>query len=205
MVNMSDQPTTEKPTLSLGLKGLLIIQIAVGYEWLMSGLTKIIRGGFPAGLAAELHDNAAAAAPWYRWFLVHVVIANGSAFGYLIEIVEVLAGAALITTALLWLLRWQRLASWARTVTLGTIVAAALAAIFMAVNFHLANGSTHPWILPREGFDESVDLDSLLPLIQGVFIWVSVATWLALRRARQVATPEIVAPAEPRDATRIAA
>jgi hypothetical protein len=202
---MASDASYKKTTVSLGLKGLLIIQIAVGYEWLMSGLTKVVRGGFPSGLAADLHDNAAAAAPWYRWLLVHVVIANGSTFGYLIEIVEVLAGAALIAAALLWLLRWERLASWARTVTLGTIVAAALAAIVMAVNFHLANGSTHPWILPREGFDESVDLDSLLPLIQGVFIWVSVATWLSLRRARQVAVPEALAPVERSEATHIAA
>ena len=64
--------------------------------------------------------------------------------------------------------------------------AAAFAGIVMAVNFHLSKGSTHPWILPRDGFDESVDLDSLLPLIQGVFIWVSVATWLRLRRVARV-------------------
>jgi hypothetical protein len=63
---------------------------------------------------------------------------------------------------------------------------AALAGIAMAVNFHLANGSTHPWILPRDWFDESVDLDSLLPLIQAAFIWVSVATWLSLRRAARI-------------------
>jgi len=160
--------------------------MAVGYEWFMSGLTKIVRSGFPSGLAADLHDNAAAAAPWYRWFLVHVVIPNGQAFGYLIEIAEVLTGAALIAAALVWLLRWRQLPSWGRSATLWPIVVAAIAGIAMAVNFHLANGSTHPWILPRDGFDESVDLDSLLPIIQAVFVWVSMATWLSLRQAVRV-------------------
>jgi hypothetical protein len=182
---MNDRQVAEDGALSLGLglKGLLIVQMAVGYEWFMSGLTKIVRSGFPSGLAADLHDNAAAASPWYRWFLVHIVIPNGQAFGYLIEIAEVLTGAALIAAVLVWLLRWRQLPSWGRSATLWTIVAAALAGIAMAVNFHLANGSTHPWILPRDGFDESVDLDSLLPAIQAVFVWVSVATWLSLRRA----------------------
>lgn len=104
----------------------------------------------------------------------------------MIEIAEVLAGAALIAAALVWLLRRRQLPSWGRSGTLWTIVVAALAGIAMAVNFHLANGSTHPWILPRGGFDESVDLDSLLPAIQAVFVWVSVATWLSLRRAVRV-------------------
>jgi len=38
------------------LFGLLAIQLLVGYEWLMSGLTKIARGGFPSGLAGEMRD-----------------------------------------------------------------------------------------------------------------------------------------------------
>lgn len=114
-----------------------------------------------------------------------VVIPNGQAFGYLIEIAELLTGVALIAAAVLWLLRWQRLPSWGRSAALWSIVVAAVAGIVMAVNFHLSKGSTHPWIIPREGFDESVDLDSLLPFIQAVFIWASVASWLSLRRAGQ--------------------
>lgn len=50
----------------LPLIALPVVQIAVGYEWSMSGLTKIVRWGFPSRLAADLHDNAAAASPWYR-------------------------------------------------------------------------------------------------------------------------------------------
>lgn len=55
-------------------------------------------------------------------------------------------------------------------------------AIFMNVNFHLANGSPHPWLIPRDGFDEGVDMDSLLPLIQVVFLSVSAKLLVTLRR-----------------------
>ena len=71
---------------------------------------------------------------------------------------------------------------------LGATAASALGGIFMNVNFHLANGSAHPWLIPGEGFDEGIDLDSLMPAIQLVLAAVSAGTWLALRRERQALT-----------------
>ena len=48
---MSDQAqsSTETAASRLPLIGLLLVQAFVGYEWFMSGLTKIYRGGFPGG------------------------------------------------------------------------------------------------------------------------------------------------------------
>jgi len=34
-------------TTRIPLVGLLVVQLVIGYEWTMSGLTKIVRGGFP--------------------------------------------------------------------------------------------------------------------------------------------------------------
>src|SRR5262249_19506742 len=56
------------------LIGLLVVQLLVGYEWLMSGLTKIVRGGFPSGLADELRDKSQGAAGWYKSLLDGSVI-----------------------------------------------------------------------------------------------------------------------------------
>jgi uncharacterized membrane protein YphA (DoxX/SURF4 family) len=42
----------------LGLVGLLVVQLLVGYEWLVSGLTKAVRGGLPSGLADELSEKS---------------------------------------------------------------------------------------------------------------------------------------------------
>ncbi len=166
------------------LIGLLLVQLFVGYEWFMSGLTKIVRGGFPGGLASELSDKSTGAAHWYKSFLDGSIIPNATVFGYLIEIGELLVGAALIVAALVWLLRWQQLPQGGRLAVLATIVLASLGSIFMAVNFHLANGAPHPWLIPKSGFDESVDLDSLLPMLQLVLIGVSVAYWRSLRSSK---------------------
>ena len=177
----------------LGLIGLLLIQIFVGYEWLMSGLVKIVRGGFPAGLADELTEKSEGIGGWYRTFLDDAVIPNAQAFGYLIELGELLIGVALIGAALAWLFAWKRLPVSGRAAVLLVTILASLGGIFMNVNFHLANGSAHPWLIPAEGFDEGVDLDSLLPAIQlvlaGVSAWLLVAVRRAERSAQAIGKP----------------
>jgi len=169
----------------LGLAGLLVVGAFVGYEWLMSGLTKIIRGGFASGLADELSEKSDGAAGWYRSFLDGTVIPNGKVFGILIEVGEVAIGAALIATAILLLWRGRRLSYRVQMTALVAIALASLGGILMNVNFHLANGSPHPWLIPGDGFDEGVDLDSLLPLIQLVFLVVATALLISLRRERR--------------------
>ncbi len=194
---MITKTTDDKPTMTpmdahkplprldlgrAGLVGLLAVQILIGYEWLVSGLTKIIDGGFPQGLGAELRDSSQAAPAFYRSFLDNVIIPHGQLFGYLVEIGEIAGGVALIAAAVIWMLRWHRLSvSWQTGVLLVTAVAS-LFGIFMNVNFHLANGGTHPWLIPPSGFDEGVDLDSLMPAIQLVLAGVAVYGLRSLRR-----------------------
>lgn len=171
------------------LLGFLAIQIIIGYEWLMSGLTKIVRGGFPSGLADELTEKSQGAASWYARFLESVVIPNATAFGVLIIVGEVAVGVALIVAATLWAFRWDVLGSSGRTAVLAMAFAAALGGIFMNVNFHLANGSAHPWLIPGEGFDEGVDLDSVMPAIQFVLAAVAAGVWVSVRSRREAETP----------------
>lgn len=189
------QPAQRDDHVLLGrlpLVGLLVIQIFVGYEWFNSGLTKIVRGGFPSGLGGDLADRVKGASGWYRSFVDGSIIPHAVVFGYLIEIGELLVGIALIAAAALWLFRWRQLPDVGRYAVLAVTILAALAATVMAVNFHLANGGTHPWLIPKSGFDESVDLDALLPAIQLVFVVLSVGAWRSLRRtaAAQARPPQ---------------
>ena len=196
------------PAGRLALTGLLVIVVFVGYEWLMSGLTKIVRGGFPSGLADELREKSEGTVGWYKSFLDGSVIPNARAFGVVIEVGELLIGEALVAGALLWLLRWEQLGYRSRVVVLAAVALASLGAILMNVAFHLANGSAHPWLIPKEGFDEGVDLDSLLPLIQLVFLVVSARLLVMLRRDRAQAgrsargTAATTPPSRPASASR---
>jgi uncharacterized membrane protein YphA (DoxX/SURF4 family) len=181
-----------KMNARLPLIGLLAVQIIIGFEWFMSGLTKLVRGDFPSGLADELTEKSDGIGGWYRDFLDNAVIPNATGFGYLIELCELAVGTALIAAALTWLFAWDGIGTGGRTTVLVATALAAFGGIVMNVAFHMANGSAHPWLIPGDGFDEGVDLDSLMPAIQLVLAAVSAGTWLALRRERQVVTPKRV-------------
>lgn len=165
----------------LALLGLVIIQFFAGYEWFMSGLVKIWRGGFPSGLADELREKSEGTVGWYKSFLDGSVVPNASAFGYLIETAELLIGFVLLGAALAWIVRRTRLSDRTRLTLLVASAGALFGAIVMNVNFHLANGSPHPWLIPEDGFDEGVDLDSLMPLLQLVLLVISVKLALIVR------------------------
>ena len=153
-------------TAGAALVALLIIQIIIGYEWLTSGITKIASGDFPSGLADDLKDESGDAAHWYKSFLDGTVIPNGHLFGVLIEVGEVVVGAILIGAAVLWLARWSRLSDRGHAAILVATMLASLGAVFMALNFHLASGANHPWLIPAEGFDETIDVDAVLIMFQ---------------------------------------
>ena len=144
---------------SAAVVALLLIQVCIGYEWLVSGLTKIVHGDFPAGLAAELRDMSNAAPGWYRSFLDGAVIPHAAAFGYAIEIGELAIGFALLFAVLRLPARIGRY--------LPAVTAVALVVgIVLAANFALANGSSFGLGLAQGSFDEGIDLDTMLVGLQ---------------------------------------
>ena len=168
-----------------GLAGLLVVQIIIGYEWLVSGVTKLWRGGFATGLAGELRDKSKGVPAWYKGFLNNVVIPHGWAVGWIILVAEILVGVGLMAGAIVWLTRWSRMSVTARQTLVAFVTVAAIGAIVMNVSFHLANGAPHPWLIPKEGFDEGVDLDSLMPLVETVLVVANLRFLSILRRAER--------------------
>jgi len=167
---------------SLAMVGFLLVEMIIGYEWLVSGVAKFVRGGFPSGLAEELVEKSTNAPAWYSGFLKSAVIPYGEFFGYLIEISEVLAGIALLVGPFIWLCRWDRVSDRVRKGVCFFAAAAAIGGTFLVINLHLANGASHPWLIPKSGFDEGVDLDSVLPAIQ---IVIAVVNIIFLQRLRK--------------------
>jgi len=162
--------------------GFLVVQLVIGYEWFMSGLVKFVRGDFPAGLPDELLAKTAGASDWYAAFLKSVAIPYGEPFGYVIETAEILAGVALIVGPLIWLLAWDRVTDRVRLAVLFFTAVAAIGGAFLAVNLHLANGASHPWLIPGTSFDEGIDLDSVLPAISIVIAAVNITLFRRIRR-----------------------
>ena len=183
------RPDTLRGKPSLSMIGLLVVELVIGYEWLISGLDKFVRGDFPAGLADELLKMSVGTSGWYGGFLKRAVIPNARIFGDAIETSELLAGVALIAGPLIWLFAWDRVSDRIRRAVLFFTTAAAIGGTFLAINFHFANGASHPWLIPSAAFDEGIDLDIVLPTIQIVIATVSIILCRRLRRIRADGTP----------------
>ena len=172
----------EKPTLAM--KGFLAVTMVIGYEWFISGLVKFVRGNFPSGLGEELLKKAPEMTAWYGGFITSAVIPNGVVAGYAIELAELLAGIALIGGPLIWLFAWSRLSDRVRSLVLLAMAVAAIGGTFLAINLHLANAASHPWLVPLDPNDEGIDLDSVLPALQLVIATVSIIVVRRLRDPR---------------------
>ena len=181
----AEEPVLDAQTLGIGVTGLLTIQLVIGYEWLVSGITKLWRGGFAAGLADELRESSDGVTGWYRTFLDRLVIPHGWAVGWLVLVGELAVGLTLLSTAAVFLIRRHRLGFSTRQILLAVVALASIGGILMNISFHLANSDSHPWLIPKDGFDEGVDLDSLMPLVQLAFVVVTTKLYLLGRKARR--------------------
>ena len=179
---MTARPEMPRGKPDLGMISLLVVELVIGYEWFMSGLVKIVRGDFPSGLAAVLLEKLPQVLPWYANVMKRNFIPNAESFGYVIEIAEILAGIVLIVGPLIWIFAWDRVSFSVRLTVLGLIAFAAIGGTFLTINLHLANGSTHPWLIPDSSFDEGIDFDSVLPALQIVIAWMSIFHLRHLRK-----------------------
>ena len=178
-----EPPATAVAVKSRLLAGLLVVQIIVGFEFFWSVVTKLVRGGFVSGLGADLQDRVKAAPAWYASFARSVVIPHASVFAYLIIAGELFIGITMIVAAVVWLVRWDTLSVPART-TLATLIAlAAAGALLLNLNFHIANGATNPWQIGDSPFDEAVDINMVLTLINATILVVMGVILVSLRRA----------------------
>lgn len=176
---MTAHPEMLRGRPDLSMIGLLVVEMIIGYEWFMSGLVKVVSGGFPSGLADELLEKLPNDPAWYGRFLQGSVIPNATFFGYAIEIAELLAGVVLIVGPLIGFFAWERVSDRLRRAVLFLTAVAAIGGAFLAINLHVFNAASHPWFVPGDSFDEGIDLDSVLPAIQIVIAWISI---IALRR-----------------------
>jgi cytochrome bd-type quinol oxidase subunit 1 len=111
------------------------------------------------------------------------VVPHATVFGYLIIAGELFVGITLMATAIVWLTRWQRLSNTGKTTLVVLVILAAAAALAMNLNYHIANGAANPWQIGDSVFDEAVDLNTVLVLVQATIIVVMALILVGLRKA----------------------
>jgi hypothetical protein len=180
-------------TVAIDRIALIGLQAALGYEWLVSGLDKILYGRFPetlGGLLASVLRVGKIPAP-FAALLRELALPHPLFFGWLIEWSETLAGLALLGAALVTLLQpilERRLAPegrlWLerarRTVDALAVVAAA-GTVLLGLSFFLLDGTPAFWPLPSIAFGGAVDTGLLLAALAAPLALGPALTWLRRR------------------------
>jgi thiosulfate dehydrogenase [quinone] large subunit len=144
--------------------GMAVVEAALGHEWLVSGLNKVLSPDFGPGLAKNLqqslHGNPNG---WYVSLVHSVVLPHATLFAFLVETGEVLVALGLFAGAVLWVSGRLR-ASALRLLNPG-VIAALVGAILMSANYALMSGDTVPGLNPSNPFNEGISIDSLFVII----------------------------------------
>ncbi len=142
---------------------LAVVQIVLAYEWLVSGIDKLVVAHFTVHEQTALHQSIRGNPyPWYAWVIQHILLPYRSLLVALVPFAEAIIGILLLLGAILWVLtprhRITEYAAWTASVAL-------VAAAFLELNYFFQGGTPLPWIDPRNAYTPGVDIDIVLPLI----------------------------------------
>ena len=112
------------------------------------------------------------------------MVPHAKVFAYLIIAGELFIGITMIVAAIVWLARWDRLSLSVRSTLAVLIALAAAGALLLNLNFHIANGATNPWQIGESAFDEAVDINMVLTLVNASILVVMAVILVSLRRSR---------------------
>jgi hypothetical protein len=168
--------------LRSGLLVLAALQLVVGYQWLVSGIDKLLYAGFPDQLEQLISGVVSGdrVPAFFAAFLRTVVLPNSVAFGVAIEFGETLTGIGLLGGALLTLfapaLRRSVLVARhpavVRTLAVlsGLTIVAALSSLAMGLNYYLLDGMPLPWFQPGLAYGGAIDSALFLALSSAVIL-----------------------------------
>lgn len=145
------------------------LELLVGYEWLASGVDKLLFGSFPGALGGLLAPTLSGGRlpGFFVALLRALVVPNAVAFGYLIEWAETLAGLGLIAAGMIALLRplvrRRLVGGWAAAFALAerllyrlALIAAAGTAL-LGLSFFFLDGLPAPWFTPSIAYGGALD------------------------------------------------
>jgi thiosulfate dehydrogenase [quinone] large subunit len=158
------------------------LQLVIGYQWLVSGVDKLLLGTFPAQMGHLLAGQVGSGKlpGYFAALLQALVVPNAPAFGYAIMLGETLAGLGLIAAGLLALLRplaeahlvgrlWRVFALADRLVT-GLAPLAAAGAGLLGLSYYLLDGAPTLWFMPSLAYGGAIAPGMLVALASLVLV-----------------------------------
>lgn len=165
------------------LAGFLGLTFFLGYELLMSGISKLFAGDFVAQLARTLSEMTQDQGGWYQSLVDTIFIPNAQLVGALVMASELALGVVFVVAAVV-LLTWRsQITDREQRILLAMVAAAAFIGAVMNLNFHLAAGASSPWVVAPDPNDQGVDLDSLMLVMALVLAGACVRQLASIHRA----------------------
>lgn len=170
-------------SLRLAAWSIAVIEVMLGYEWLLSALNKLFSPVYVAHFSGMLQQMALPGNPngWWVAFIQSQVLPSARLWARLIEVGELGVALGFFAGALLWISGRFPDARWTRWLNVGIIVAL-VGSVLMSVNYYLMMGNTLPWLNPADPFDEGLSLDGLLTGIGTSLFILHVLTWWTYHR-----------------------
>lgn len=154
-----------------------VVLFILAYEWLVSGLDKVISGTFVSNFHHQLQATLSGPVHYefYQSLLQLIVLPNSVLFAWLVECGELVVGATFVVLGVMVVKRQ----SDRRIRTLGILTG--LLSAFMTLNFFFYQGGSF-FLSTSNPFDEGIPVTLLM-----VFIQLAVAGrfWTPRRRARE--------------------
>ena len=162
--------------VSTGIIALAGLQLLLGYEWLLSGVDKLLYGQFSQQVGGLLAGqvNGGRLPGFFSGILRTVVLPNAGLFGVVIEWGETLAGLGLLAAGLSALLRpvvERRFGGRVRQLMLAAMRSsarlapiAAAGAGLMGLSFFLLDGVPSPFPQPSIAYGGALDVGLFLAL-----------------------------------------
>ena len=170
------------PGVSIPNLALAGLQLLVGYEWLVSGVDKMLLGAFPDSMGGLLTAaiSGGRLPGFFAALLQNLVLPHAYFFGVIIEWGETLAGLGLVAAGLVTLLRplaeryltlWAALifAYGARLIDALAPYAAAGAGL-LGLSFFLLDGLPLPWFAPSIAYGGAIDTGLFLAIASVILI-----------------------------------
>jgi hypothetical protein len=170
---------------------LALVQAVIAWGFLSSGVTKLVHGAFPGGLAADLHGRLHDAPGWYAHFLRDTVIPHSAAFAWAIQVGEVVVAVLLSAGA-----AGSLPGRGGRLPAAATAVGASIG-FFLALNFGPSDGVGFFTIVAPDSFDEALSLDALAVWLQLVLLAAALAEPIEEPLTRIARPPRLRRAAEP--------
>lgn len=163
------------------------LQLIIGYQWLVSGVDKLLLGNFPdqMGRLLALQISSGKLPAFFAALLQSLVVPNAPAFGYAIMLGETLSGLGLIAAGLFMLARptvethvtgrpWMAFALTDRLVaTLAPV--AAVGAGLLGLSYYLLDGAPTIWFMPSLAYGGAIAPGMVVALASLVLVVAQVA------------------------------